>query len=60
MSEEKTNGIDGGNVVYSSCYRPNTGNRKGVFILEMLVSFLVAVAAGVACHYIIKWLDGDK
>ena len=21
--------------------------------------FLVAVAAGVACHYIIKWLDGD-
>ena len=60
MNEEKTNGIDSRFVVYSSCYRPNTGNRKGVFILEMLVSFLVAVAAGVACHYIIKWLDGDK
>ena len=47
-------------MVYSSCYRPDTGNRKGVFVLEMLVSFLIAVAAGVACHYIIKWLDGDK
>jgi len=25
-----------------------------------VLSFIVAVAAGVACHYIIKWLDGDK
>ena len=23
-------------------------------------SFIVAVAAGVACHYIIKWLDSDE
>ena len=22
-------------------------------------SFLAAVLGGVACHYIIKWLDGD-
>ena len=22
--------------------------------------FLVAVAAGVVCHYVIKWLDSDK
>jgi len=28
--------------------------------MENLISFIVAVAAGVACHYIIKWLDGDK
>ena len=28
-------------------------------MLEILASFFVAVAAGVACHYIIKWLDGD-
>ena len=34
--------------------------RKGVSILELFTSFIVAVAAGVACHYIIKWLDGDK
>ncbi len=27
--------------------------------MEVLTTFLVAVAAGVACHYIIKWLDGD-
>lgn len=26
----------------------------------MLVSLIVAVMAGVVCHYIIKWLDGDK
>nr|DAP06125.1 MAG TPA: hypothetical protein [Caudoviricetes sp.] len=28
--------------------------------LETITSFLVAVMAGVVCHYIIKWLDGDK
>nr|DAJ93656.1 MAG TPA: hypothetical protein [Caudoviricetes sp.] len=28
--------------------------------VEYVLSFIVAVAAGVACHYIIKWLDGDK
>lgn len=28
--------------------------------VENLMSFIVAVMAGVACHYIIKWLDGDK
>ena len=27
--------------------------------MEILTSFLIAVMAGVACHYIIKWLDGD-
>nr|DAH10466.1 MAG TPA: toxin [Caudoviricetes sp.] len=27
--------------------------------MEVIITFLVAVAAGVACHYIIKWLDGD-
>jgi hypothetical protein len=39
-------------------------HRKEVFILGYFISFLIAVAAGVACHYIIKWLDskhkGDK
>nr|DAV08313.1 MAG TPA: cytochrome oxidase subunit [Bacteriophage sp.] len=37
---------------------PGTGRR--CITLEYLLSFIVAVAAGVACHYIIKWLDGDK
>jgi len=27
--------------------------------MELFASFLIAVAAGVACHYITKWLDGD-
>ena len=39
---------------------PNSGDRKEVPSLEIITSFLVAVAAGVVCHYIIKWLDGDK
>ncbi len=27
--------------------------------MDYVFAFLVAVAAGVACHYIIKWLDSD-
>lgn len=27
--------------------------------VEYFVSFLITVLSGVACHYIIKWLDGD-
>jgi len=34
--------------------------QKGGVCMEVFITFLVAVAAGVACHYIIKWLDGDK
>jgi len=41
-------------------YRPYTGTERGCAIMDILASFLVAVMAGVACHYIIKWLDGDK
>ena len=33
---------------------PATGG--GVW-METITAFLVAVAAGAACHYIIKWLD---
>ena len=29
-------------------------------MLEFLYSILVTTLGGVACHYIIKWLDGDK
>ena len=28
--------------------------------MELVISFIVAVAAGVACYYIIKWLDSDR
>ena len=28
--------------------------------MELVISFIVAVAASVACHYIIKWLDSDR
>ena len=42
-------------IVLSNRY-PATG---GGVHMEVIITFLVAVAAGVACHYIIKWLDGD-
>ena len=29
-------------------------------MIEFVISFLFAVMTGVVCHYIIKWLDGDK
>ena len=38
----------------------NTGDREEVFPVQEVLSFLVSVMAGVACHYIIKWLDRDK
>ena len=40
-------------IVLSNRY-PTAGG--GVY-MEIVIAFLVAVAAGVACHYIIKWLD---
>ena len=27
--------------------------------MEFVISFLVTVAGGVVCHYIIKWLDSN-
>lgn len=28
--------------------------------MEIFITFLVAVAAGVVCHYVIKWLDSNN
>lgn len=36
-----------------------SGNGKGVLVVEIIISFLVAVTAGVVIHYINKWLDND-
>ena len=47
-------------MLYLKCYRLHTGIRKEVFIMDEALSFVIAVTAGVVCHYIIKWLDGDK
>lgn len=27
---------------------------------EALISFIIAVMAGIVCHYIIKWLDSNR
>ena len=34
--------------------------RKGVSILDYILTFLVSVLASVVSYYICKWLDGDK
>ena len=39
---------------------PRLVQKGGVSTMEHVLSFFIAVAAGVVCHYIIKWLDGDK
>ena len=33
--------------------------QGGGACMEFFISFSVTVLGGVACHYIIKWLDGD-
>lgn len=38
----------------------DTWYGREVSYVEILISLTVAVAAGVICHYIIKWLDSDK
>lgn len=48
-----------GYVILKS-YLPESGNRKGVFNVEFLISLIVAVMAGVISHLICKWLDSDK
>ena len=42
------------------CYHLYTGDRKEVFCVEYILSLVIAVVGGVVCHYIIKWLDGNR
>ena len=34
--------------------------QEGGHYMEDAISFIFAVMAGVVCHLICKWLDGDK
>ena len=45
---------------YYPCCPTDTRQWEEVFIMDVVVSFLVAVMGGVVCHYIIKWLDRDE
>ena len=36
------------------------GQCESLGVPAWIEPFIVAVAGGVICHYIIKWLDGDK
>lgn len=46
-------------VILFDCCRTHSGNRKGVYYLDLIISFLVSVMAGVTSYYICKWLDGN-
>jgi hypothetical protein len=35
----------------------HSGSRGEVEMLEILISFLVSVAAGIISYYVCKWLD---
>lgn len=39
---------------------PILARKGGVSNMDIIASLIVAVAAGVICHLICKWLDGDK
>ena len=34
--------------------------RKGVYIMNLLGSFIVSVVASIVAYYICRWLSGDK
>ena len=46
-------------VLYLECYRLPQVQRGGVK-MDNIINFVVVVMAGVVCHGINKWLDGDK
>lgn len=39
---------------------PNPTTERGVYRLDLMISFLVSVMAGVTSYYICKWLDGNN
>ena len=46
-------------VCYNFCVAHRYPATGGGDFMSIFISFLVTVAAGVACHYIIKWLDSN-
>ena len=38
---------------------PRQAQEGGVSTGDIAIAFLVSVMAGIACHYICKWLDID-
>jgi len=37
----------------------HSDSRKEVYNLDIIITFLISVAASVVGYYICKWLDGD-
>ncbi len=38
---------------------PYTGRKGGVFMQDLLISFLISVGANIVAYYICKWLGRD-
>ena len=47
-------------MLYYLCCHALYRHGKGVDLMQYMLSLLVTIAGGVACHYIIKWLDRDN
>ncbi len=45
-------------MVESFCCRPDSGDRKGVHHMDVLLSFILSVLASVVAFYLCKWLSG--
>ncbi|WP_207646214.1 hypothetical protein [Pseudobutyrivibrio sp. ACV-2] len=48
------------NDIIMNVATPRQAQEGGVSTLDVVVAFLVSVMAGIACHYICKWLDRDE
>ena len=47
-------------MIYFSRYRPDTGDRKGVYHMDILLSFILSVLASVVAYYLCKWFDREE
>ena len=47
-------------VLYLTTLPPLYWYGKGVCFVSILSSFIISIMAGIVCHYICKWLDGDE
>ena len=43
-------------IIFMLSY-PIRQRKGGMHMIDVIVSFLIAVAAGVVCHLVCKWLD---
>ena len=47
-------------LLYWLCCPTQTGSREGVDVVDIILNFLMSVGAGIASHYICKWLSRHR